>query len=43
MPEEKTNPRSQPSLDEIVAQNAAVVADQIQKAAAKLWGITMTN
>jgi len=34
MPEQKTNSRSQPSLDETVTQSAVVVADQIQKAAA---------
>src|SRR2546426_820924 len=34
MPEEQTNPRSQPSLDEIVGLSSADVAHQIQKAAA---------
>ena len=34
MPDRPAEPRSQPSLDEIVSQRAVVVAEQIQKAAA---------
>ncbi len=33
MPDRRTDPRSQPSLDEIVSQNAVVIAEQIQNAA----------
>lgn len=34
MPDRPAEPRSQPSLDEIVSQRAVAVAEQIQKAAA---------
>ena len=34
MPDRPAEPRSQPSLDEIVSQRAVVIAEQIQKAAA---------